>query len=129
MATMERSQKPEINAVNTLVQWATSGLPSLLASSVESALRAIATTGECRGCNEAWVLFGEVVEAHEGPPFSAKVHRTSMLMQADETLGGSWTDFDLVCPVAHQRVDFAPGMWLGVLISGLVFNTSFRWSL
>ena len=29
--------------------------------------------------------------------------------------GSLWADIDLVRPVAHTRVDFTPGMWVGCL--------------
>ena len=53
MATRE-SHEPK--AADALVHWATLGLSSTLASSVELALRTIADTGACRGLDEDWVV-------------------------------------------------------------------------
>ena len=52
---------------------------------------------------------------HAGPPFTVRLRRTSMLMTDKESFGGSWADLDLVCPVVYSRVDFSPGMCIGIL--------------
>ena len=84
MVTKEMSKEDWVKAEEALTQWATMGFPSTLAAAVQSALKAIATTGECRGELEDWVPFGEVVNVHHGPSLCVHVRRTSMLMKKDE---------------------------------------------
>ena len=114
MATKETSNEDEFKADAALIHWASMGLPSGLAA-VQTGLKAIATTGECRGELEDWVLLGEVVNVHLGPPLCVHVRRTSMLMMDDKVQSNRWTNFDVICPVEHGRVDFTPGMMIGLL--------------
>lgn len=79
MATKETSQEARVKADEALMNWATMGMPSLLADTVCRALRSIATSGECRGGMDDWILFGEVVDSTGGPPLRIDVKRTSML--------------------------------------------------
>lgn len=60
-----------------IIQWATASMPSALASTVRSALQGIATTGECRHDDADWIVFGEVVDSHAGPPLQVNLKRTS----------------------------------------------------
>ena len=68
------------------IDWATMGVADSLSASVREALLAIATTGECKAADEAWILFGEVTEVLSQNPLHVQVHRTSMLLN-DEGLG------------------------------------------
>ena len=91
------------------------GLPDPLASSARDALWAIATTGAPKDDGEDWTLFGEVLGHSTGPPFCVSLRRVSLLMTSDAMPSGAqWEHFDLICPVEHKRVDFAPGMLIGI---------------
>lgn len=102
-------------AVEGFIQWATQGLPLTLADTVRASLMTIARTGECLEMSAAWVLFGEVQEVSVGPPYTVHLRRTSMVMNEFANLGDSWDNIELICPVAHTRVDFAPGSHVGFL--------------
>ena len=102
-------------AARGLIDWAIMGLPFTLAETVCTALVSIATTGGCRNVDQDWVLFGEVVEVSDGPPFSAQLRRVSLLSSQGDQVGEQWANFDIICPVTvHRRVDFTPGMLLGM---------------
>ena len=96
------------------IDWPTMGLPESLASSVRAALWSIATTGSCRGEDEDWVLFGEVLSHLDGSPPKVSVRRTALLTTDAVHNDVSWGTFTLGLPVEHKRVDFAPGMLIGV---------------
>ena len=97
------------------IDWATMGMAESLGSTVRAALGAIAATGEIRGPNDDWVLFGEVTELVDNEPMRAQVRITSMLL-SDEGLEGDWSRFDLLCTTKHCRVDLTAGMWIGVYV-------------
>ena len=42
------------------VDWATMGMPDTLGATVQGALQAIASTGDCRDDNEDWTIFGKI---------------------------------------------------------------------
>ena len=90
-------------------------MPSTLADTVRCALKGIATSGMCRGEQDDWILFGEVVDSTVGPPLRIDVKRTSMLLApvADHE---EWATFQIICPVVHERVDLSAGMWVGALV-------------
>lgn len=115
MAKMETKSDAEQQAMDGLILWATSGLPSTLADSVCCALKSIATSGACRGASDEWIMFGEVVESTTGPPLRVDMRRTSMLLDpvADHE---DWATFQFICPDVHERVDFSAGMWVGALV-------------
>ena len=115
MVTMEDEHKFGQVAVESLIDWAVVGMPVTLAETVTAALRGIATLGECRQVHEEWVLFGEVLDMQLGPPTRVRIQRTSMLMKDLDATKVSWSTFDLVCTVKHCRVDFTPGMWIGLV--------------
>ena len=50
------------------VDWATMGMPDTLGSTVPRMLKAIASTGECQGDDEEWILFGKVTDVLGGTP-------------------------------------------------------------
>ena len=105
----------ELRADGALMNWATASLPSSLAVSVQDALKAIAATGVCNDELAEWVLFGEVVQVRCGPPKSVHVRRTSMLLNDDLLANDGWKQFEVCCQADHARVDFTPGMFLGLL--------------
>ena len=79
-----------------------------------SALRSIATTGSCRNNEDDWVLFGEVCDVHYEPTMRVRLRRTSLLLGDEVPQSGKWETFDIVCSVTHPRVDFSPGMLVGI---------------
>ena len=113
---MEMKSNAGSNAVESLIEWSVVGMPVTLAETVTKALHGIASCGECRLASDDWVLFGEVMDVHTGPPFCAHVRRTSMLMQPLDVEAVRWPTFDILCPVRHRRVDFSPGMWIGIVV-------------
>ena len=115
MEKMESGQEHGTIAVESLLQWATFGMPSSLASTVSAALKSIATTGLCRSNEEDWALFGEVCDVQHEPTMCVHLRRTSMLLADEVIQAGLWETFDILCPVTHTRVDFSPGMLVGVL--------------
>ena len=114
MDTKDNKIPGEQKAVRGMIDWAIMGLPSTLAETVNTALVSITTTGDCRNADQDWALFGEVVEVRDGPPFCAQLRRVSLLSPKADHVGAQWAKFDLVCPTGHNRVDFSPGMLLGV---------------
>ena len=115
MATKGMCSTNETLAEGTMINWAIASLPSSLATSVQEALMAIAATGGCDPCVEDWVFFGEVVHVLGGPPQCVHVRRTSMLFQDDKLAKDGWENFEICCQADHSRVDFTPGMFLGIL--------------
>ena len=115
MDTKEMGSTHELRADGALMNWATASLPSSLAVSVQDALKAIAATGVCNDGLAEWVLFGEVVQVRCGPPKSVHVRRTSMLLNDDLMANDGWKQFEVCCQADHARVDFTPGMFLGLL--------------
>ena len=115
MATKEKVHDQGMVSRAGFIDWATMGLPDPLASSARDALWAIATTGAPKDEGEDWTLFGEVLGHSTGPPFCVSLRRVSLLMTSDAMPSGAqWEHFDLICPVEHKRVDFAPGMLIGI---------------
>ena len=96
------------------IDWATMGLSDSLASSVRAALWSITTTGVCRDDEADWVLFGEVVALEPGSPPCVSLRRTALLTSGVVHQDDHWGTFTLALPVEHKRVDFAPGMLIGV---------------
>ena len=115
MQTKVMKSATRLTAESSLIDWATAGLPSTLADSVGATLMTIARAGTPREDDKEWVLFGEVVGTCDGPPFTAHLHRLPLLVPDQERTDGTWDNWDLVCPIAHTRVDFNVGMQIGVL--------------
>ena len=115
MGTKDMGSKHGLHVDGALIHWATASLPSSLAVSVQDALKAIAATGACEDDLAEWILFGEVVRVHCGPPKCVQVRRTSMLFQDDVLANDGWKQFEVCCQADHARVDFTPGMFLGLL--------------
>ena len=106
MGTKDMGSKHELHVDGALIHWATASLPSSLAVSVQDALKAIAATGACEDDLAEWILFGEVVRVHCGPPKCVQVRRTSMLFQDDVLANDGWKQFEVCCQADHARVDF-----------------------